>query len=192
MIDLCAVFTVPFVASLIHLRYKLGRSRDWVLTQLRKAIAYASGHGCRVTVGAEDASRAEEAFLMEFALLAQEMGAERLRYCDTVGVLDPFATFERLSRLQEKVAVPLEFHGQNDFGLATANALAAIKAGVEWVDVTVGGMGERAGNTSLEELYRVLTELHGLDPGLNNRYLPLLGRFVARAAGRPWKNINVR
>ncbi|SHE82394.1 HMGL-like [Desulfofundulus australicus DSM 11792] len=117
--------------------------------------------------------------------LARELGAERLRYCDTVGVLDPFTTFERLVWLKERVDLELEFHGHNDFGLATANALAAVKAGVEWVDVTVGGMGERAGNTSLEELYRVIAGLYGLDPGLNTRYLPLLGRFVARAAGRP-------
>ncbi|AKX93305.1 isopropylmalate/homocitrate/citramalate synthase-like protein [Moorella thermoacetica] len=89
-----------------------------------------------------------------------------------------------LSRLKEKVDLELEFHGHNDFGLATANALAAVRAGVRWIDTTVGGLGERAGNTSLEELYRVLTRLFDLDPGLNSRYLPGLERYVTRAAGR--------
>jgi homocitrate synthase NifV len=170
----------------IQIKYKLGQNRQWVLQRLKQACLYAAEHGLPVTVGAEDASRADPEFVLEFALLARELGAERLRYCDTVGVLDPFTTFERLVWLKERVDLELEFHGHNDFGLATANALAAIKAGVEWVDVTVGGVGERAGNTSLEELYRVLSGLYGVDPGLDTRYLPLLGRFVARAAGRPF------
>jgi homocitrate synthase NifV len=187
----CGVRDVHLSApvSEIHLRYKLGRSRGWVLAQLRKAIAYALAHGCRVTVGAEDASRAEEAFLVEFALLAQEMGAERLRYCDTVGILDPFATLERLSRLQEKVAIPLEFHGHNDFGLATANALAAVRAGCGYVNVTVGGLGERAGNVPLEEVVAALEHLYGIPIGLDRRRLSILSRTVARAAGRDGKKV---
>ncbi|RKO68066.1 homocitrate synthase [Desulfofundulus salinus] len=168
----------------IQIRYKLGKNHQWVLDRLRQACLYALDHGLSVTVGAEDASRADPGFLLEIAFLAGEVGAKRLRYCDTVGILDPFTTFERLVWLKENTTLELEFHGHNDFGLATANALAAIKAGVGWVDATISGLGERAGNTSLEELYRVLTELYGLDPGLNTRYLPLLGRFVARAAGR--------
>ncbi|MDI6710071.1 MAG: homocitrate synthase [Bacillota bacterium] len=175
--------------SEIHLRYKLGRSRRWVLAQLRKMIAYALAHGCRVTVGAEDASRAEEAFLVEFALLAQEMGAERLRYCDTVGVLDPFTTLERLTRLRGKVAIPLEFHGHNDFGMATANALAAVRAGCGYIDVTVGGLGERAGNVSLEEVVAALEHLYGLQAGLDRRRLQSLSRVVAGAAGRERKKV---
>lgn len=185
----CGVRDVHLSApvSEIHLRYKLGRSRRWVLTQLRKVIAYALAHGCRITVGAEDASRAEEAFLVEFALLAQEMGAERLRYCDTVGILDPFATFERLSRLHEKVAIPLEYHGHNDFGMATANALAAVRAGCGYVNVTVGGLGERAGNVPLEEVVAALEHLYGIPAGLDRRRLSILSRVVARAAGREQK-----
>lgn len=187
----CGVRDVHLSApvSEIHLRYKLGRSRGWVLAQLRKAIAYALAHGCRVTVGAEDASRAEEVFLVEFALLAQEMGAERLRYCDTVGILDPFATLERLSRLQEKVAIPLEFHGHNDFGMATANALAAVRAGCRYIDVTVGGLGERAGNVPLEEMVAALEHLYGIPIGLDRRRLGILSSVVARATGRDGKKV---
>lgn len=182
----CGVRDVHISAPVsgIQIRYKLGSSFRWVLNSLKEAVGYARDHGLRVTVGAENASRADNHFLVEFAFLAREIGAERLRYCDTVGVLDPFTTFERLIWLKEKISLELEYHGHNDFGLATANAMAAIKAGVCYVDTTIGGLGERAGNTALEELCRALKELHGLDPGLNLRYLLLLGRYVARAAGR--------
>lgn len=170
--------------SSLHIRHKLGRSRAWVLTRMKEVLRYALSHGCAVTVGAEDASRAEESFLLEFALTAMNSGAERLRYCDTVGVLDPFSTFERISRLREKAPIPLEFHGHNDFGMATANALAALKAGCGYVDVTVGGLGERAGNTSLEELTAALYGIYGVRPALESRILGLLGRYVSRAANR--------
>ncbi|GAW93891.1 homocitrate synthase [Calderihabitans maritimus] len=182
----CGVRDIHICAPIseIHIRYKLHQSHRWVLARLKEALSYALAHGCRVTVGAEDASRAEESFLVEFALVSQELGAERLRYCDTVGILDPFTTFERLSRLREKVAIPLEFHGHNDFGMATANTLAAVKAGCSYVDVTVGGLGERAGNTSLEELAAALKGIYGTELGLGDRVLQLLSRYVARAANR--------
>ncbi|GAV24359.1 homocitrate synthase [Carboxydothermus islandicus] len=168
----------------IQIRYKLGKRHQWVLNRLRQACLYALEHGLAVTVGAEDASRADPGFLLEIALLAREVGVKRLRYCDTVGILDPFATFEHLVWLKENTSLELEFHGHNDFGLATANALAAIRAGVNWVNTTVGGLGERAGNTPVEALCRALNELYGWDSGLNLDYLPLIGRYVARAAGR--------
>lgn len=167
-----------------QIRYKLARTRQWVLDCLKAALCYATAYGCRVTVGAEDASRADYAFLLEFALLAQEMGAVRLRYCDTVGILDPFSTFDTISRLKNDLALEVEFHGHNDFGMATANTLAALRAGARYVDTTVGGLGERAGNTCLEELAAALQRLYGVDPGLDARALRALGRYVARASRR--------
>jgi len=170
--------------SEIQMKYKLGKDRRWVLDCLRRALRYADDCGCRVSVGAEDASRADPYFLEEFALLAREMGAVRLRYADTVGVLRPFDAYGRLCRLQEKVDMDIEFHGHNDFGMAAANAAAALKAGVRYIDATVGGLGERAGNTSLEQLVAALKGLYGIDPGLNLGVMPALSRYVARAAGR--------
>lgn len=171
-------------ASEIQICYKLGRSRMWVLDCLKRAIRYASDYGCRVTVGAEDASRADASFLLDLALLAQEMGAERLRYCDTVGVLNPFTTVERLDWLRSNLSLEIEFHGHNDFGMATANTLAAIKAGIRYLDTTVGGLGERAGNASLEEVVAAVQGVYGTELGLEERFLPLLSRHVARAARR--------
>ncbi|GEA17707.1 homocitrate synthase [Moorella sp. E306M] len=190
----CGVRDVHISApvSPIQIRYKLGQSHQWVLERLRQACLYAMDHGLRVTVGAEDASRADPVFLLEFAFLARELGAERLRYCDTVGVLDPFTTFERLAWLKEKIDLELEFHGHNDFGLATANALAAVKAGAGWVDATICGLGERAGNAALEEVVMALKHLHGVDPGFKTERLREIAAYVARASGRQlpaWKPI---
>jgi len=170
--------------SEIQIRYKLGRSRMWLLDCLKRAMRYASDYGCRVTVGAEDASRADASFLLDLAFLAQEMGAERLRYCDTLGVLNPFTTVERLGWLRSNLSLEIEFHGHNDFGMATANTLAAIKAGIRYVDTTVEGLGERAGNASLEELVAAVQGVYGTELGLEDRLLPLLSRHVARAARR--------
>lgn len=168
----------------VQIKYKLGKSRQWVLDCLKRALRYAGDYGCRVTVGAEDASRADTSFLEEFALVAREMGASRLRYADTVGVLYPLVVYERLCRLREKVDMAIEFHGHNDFGMATANAVAALKAGALYINTTVGGLGERAGNTDLEQLVAVLSGLYGIDPGLNLGVIPALGRYVVKAAGR--------
>ncbi|MDA8336187.1 MAG: homocitrate synthase [Peptococcaceae bacterium] len=169
----------------LQIRHKLGKTRGWVLERLREVLAYAVDHGCRVTAGAEDASRADEGFLLEFALVARAGGAARLRYADTVGVLEPLTVYERISRLRTKLDdMEIEFHGHNDFGLALANAVAALKAGAGCVDTTVGGLGERAGNTSLEDLLKVTQGLYGGGKGFNTSVLPALTRFVARASRR--------
>ncbi|OAT87054.1 homocitrate synthase [Desulfotomaculum copahuensis] len=170
----------------LQIRSKLGKNRRWVLARLEGALRFAAAYGCRVAVGAEDASRADYNFLLEYARLARQMGVRRLRYADTVGVLDPLTTFERISRLKAALGdMEIEFHGHNDFGLALANTVAALKAGAACVDATVGGLGERAGNASLEELLRALQGLYGVRTGLQTALLPRLTRYVARAAGRP-------
>ncbi len=170
--------------SEIQIGHKLERSRLWVLDTMRRAIRYALDYGLRVTVGAEDASRADPAFLLDVGLAAQELGVERLRYCDTVGVLHPFDALDRLAWLRSQISLEIEFHGHNDFGMATANTLAAVKAGVEYVDTTIGGIGERAGNTCLEEFMAAVQGIYGYNLDLDRRVLLLLGKYVSRAAGR--------
>ena len=168
----------------LQIKYKLNKSRLWVLDCLKRAIRYAKDYGCWVSVGAEDASRADPEFLLEYALLAQEMGAERLRYADTVGVLEPFSTYKDLSWLKSKLEIELEFHGHNDFGLATANTVAAVRAGVNYVDVTVNGLGERAGNADLEEVVAALRMTCGTDINLTKDKIRSLSSYVARASNR--------
>jgi homocitrate synthase NifV len=168
----------------IQIKYKLGKTRQWVLDSTRGAIRYALDYGCRVSVGAEDASRADTVFLEDFARAAREAGALRLRYADTVGVLQPLVAYERLSALAEKNIIELEFHGHNDFGMAVANSIAAVKAGVKYVDTTVGGLGERAGNTNMREFIRAVGLISGISSKWKFNIMNELERYVALAANR--------
>lgn len=171
-------------ASDIQLRYKLRRSRQGAVYQLQMAADYALSQGCRVTIGAEDASRADPYFLMEMGLLAEKVGVERFRYCDTVGVLHPIAVYQRLFWMQSRISIPLEFHGHNDFGMATANSLAAVMAGVGYVNTTISGIGERAGNTSLQELHAALRHTCLIQANIREEALDYAAAVVAWTAGK--------
>ncbi|PMB38576.1 homocitrate synthase [Fischerella thermalis CCMEE 5319] len=167
---------------------------QWRITlqQLKDSISFAVDQGLWVAVGGEDSSRADENFLFDVAHYAQEWGASRFRFCDTVGVLDPFSTYTKVNRLVAALLIPVEIHTHNDFGLATANALAGIKAGALSVNTTVNGLGERAGNAALEEVVMALKRIHGIDVGIETPRLLELSRLVAAASGcsvPPWKAI---
>lgn len=169
----------------IHVTHVLGRSRAWVLQTIDKATKYAKSHDLYVSVNAGDASRAEPEFLSRFAQKAKEAGADRIRFCDTVGVLDPSRTYEAVHRLVEVAGADIEIHAHNDFGMATANTLAAVRAGAKYVDTTVNGLGERAGNACLAEVVMALRHIEGIDLGIDTRRLRALSGYVARVSGRP-------
>ena len=153
------------------------------LQKLKDCISFAVDQGLWVAVGGEDSSRADENFLLDVALYAQEWGASRFRFCDTVGVLDPFSTYTKVKRLVSALMIPLEIHTHNDFGLATANALAGIKAGALSVNTTVNGLGERAGNAALEEVVMAIKRIYGVDLGIHTPNLLELSQLVAAASG---------
>lgn len=178
--------------SKLQIQVKFQGDRRRMLGQLRDAIAFACDHDLVVSVGGEDSSRAEAGFLIEVAQLAQGWGASRFRFCDTVGILDPFSTFERVQTLVAALSIPVEMHTHNDLGLATANALAGLRAGATSVNTTVNGLGERAGNAALEEVVMALKHLYGCQTGIQTQHLSALSRFVAQAVGcpvPPWKAI---
>ncbi|MGD1900178.1 MAG: homocitrate synthase, partial [Phormidesmis sp.] len=163
-----------------------------MLQQLRDALNFACDHGLDVSVGGEDSSRADELFLIDAAQFSQEWGAFRFRFCDTVGILDPFTTFEKVEKLVAALDIPVEMHTHNDLGLATANALAGIRAGAASVNTTVNGLGERAGNAALEEIVMTLKQLYGLKTGIQTQHLRELSRSVGKAVNcpvPPWKAI---
>ncbi|HSQ06157.1 MAG TPA: homocitrate synthase [Chromatiaceae bacterium] len=164
---------------------KLGRDRDWVLNQVRRQVPAALDMGFEVCVGAEDASRAEPEFLWLVAEAAQEAGARRLRFADTLGVMDPFGTQERIRDLRALCDLEIEMHAHDDLGLATANTLAAVRGGATHVNTTVHGLGERAGNAALEEVVMGLKHLHGLGTGVDLSGYAGLSGLVASASGRP-------
>jgi homocitrate synthase NifV len=169
----------------IQLRHKLGRDREWAIATVTRIVTRALETGMDVCVGAEDASRADPDFLLRIAETAQRAGAKRLRFADTLGILDPIATFERIRRLVAAVDLEVEMHAHNDFGLATANTLVAIQAGASHVNTTVNGLGERAGNAALEETVMALHQLYQLPTGIDITRFGAISELVAKASGRP-------
>ncbi|HEY6896280.1 MAG TPA: homocitrate synthase [Rhodocyclaceae bacterium] len=172
-------------ASDQHLAYKLRQSREWLLERIGDHVKMALDAGVEVCIGAEDASRADMDFLVQIAQTAQAAGARRIRFADTLGVLEPFGVFERISRLHAECDLEIEMHAHDDLGLATANTLAAAKAGASHLNTTVNGLGERAGNAPLEEVVLGLTQCYGFATGIDLKGFPALSERVARAAGRP-------
>jgi homocitrate synthase NifV len=177
----------------LHIAHKLRKSRDWVREQLKVAVGFAKERGLYVSVGGEDSSRADLDFLVELMSIASGMGVDRFRYCDTLGILDPFSMYENILFLRQRVPdLDIEVHTHNDLGMATANAIAGLRAGATFVNTTVNGLGERAGNAALEEVVMALKHACGVDPGVDTHRFVELSRFVGQASCRPvpeWKAV---
>jgi homocitrate synthase NifV len=172
-------------ASDLHIGQRLGIDRAEMLSRSVAVVTYALEQSSTVSVGFEDASRADEGFLVDLGGCLAELGVRRFRYADTVGVLEPIGALERLRRLTRQVPAEWEIHAHNDFGLATANTLAALQAGFGWASTTVTGIGERAGNASFAEVAMAARHLYRHTLNLNTAELPALTALVARASGIP-------
>ena len=168
----------------IQLRHKLKKSRAWVLLQVDRLIPKARDLGMEVSLGMEDASRADMDFVLEVAEQAARAGARRVRFADTLGVMEPFSFFEKIKTLAAATGLEIEAHTHDDFGLATACALAAARAGATHLNTTVNGLGERAGNAPLEEVVMGLEMLLHRQTGIDKRRLGDLSRLVEKASGR--------
>lgn len=166
-------------------QYKLREPLAVLLDRLESFIIMARTLGLAVCVGCEDASRADEDTLRQIASVAQRAGALRLRFADTLGLLDPFATDASIRSLRSYWNGDIEMHAHNDLGLATANTLAAIRAGATSVNTTVLGLGERAGNAALETVALGVHRCLALESGVDFSQLPALCQKVAEAAQRP-------
>jgi homocitrate synthase NifV len=176
---------ISMSSSDIHIQNKIRKSREWVLDKISEAVQHAADHGMYISCNAEDASRAELGFLIEFARTAKAAGAMRLRYCDTIGREDPFTVFERVKTIIKLVGIDVEMHMHNDFGMANANTFAGVKAGAKFVSTTVMGIGERTGNNALEEITMTCRHLLNIDTGVDQLKLRPLAEFVSVASGRP-------
>ncbi|RMF91638.1 MAG: homoaconitate hydratase, partial [Methanobacteriota archaeon] len=176
---------ISIATSDIHLQYKLGMTREQVLERATSMVEYAKDHGLYISLNSEDATRTEFPFLKEFATKGKEAGADRLRVCDTLGVLIPQSTRYLVKRVIDEVGIPVEIHTHNDYGLAVANALAAFEVGAEWASTTVNGLGERAGNSSLEGIIMSLTKLYNLETSYKIDKLYEISRYVEKASGLP-------
>ncbi len=176
-------FSLP--VSDLHLA-ALKKDRSWVIRQMRRLVPWAGSYFRRVTVGAQDATRADPSFLHELACEARVCGVHRMRIADTVGIGRPATITALVSELRRVVPdLRLEFHGHNDLGMATANTLAALEAGCEAVSVTAGGIGERAGNAALEQVVMALHLHPDIHSAMDTSALLPICRLVARAAKQP-------
>lgn len=168
----------------LHITKKLGKTREWVLYHTQKMVTYCVEKGCSVSVGAEDASRADTGFLLRFYETAVSEGACRLRYADTVGIQDPFTAHEAIRQVYEHTGADIDYHGHNDFGMSTANAYAAFRAGANVISCSINGLGERAGNTPLEEISMALRHLAGCRIPIDTKLLPAASAMVEKCSKR--------
>jgi homocitrate synthase NifV len=175
---------ISISSSDIHIEKKLGRNRSWVLEQIRTAISFAKSNNLYVLLSAEDASRADYGFLLDFLSTGAAAGADRFRYCDTIGMLWPGKTAQIIAKLRGEIPLPIEVHMHNDFGMATANTIMALEAGATFANVTVNGLGERAGNACLEEVVMALQFTQNKSTHVKIDRLLDLSRAVARYSGR--------
>ncbi|HVP42248.1 MAG TPA: hypothetical protein VMS96_02385 [Terriglobales bacterium] len=171
-----------------------GIGREQVLERVGNAIRFAKKHDIRVAFFAVDSTRAEPEFLRQAYSRAIEAGASEIVVVDTIGVCGPEAVFHLVSQVRSWVGpeMPIHFHGHNDFGMATASAVAAVRAGASWIQGTVNGMGERAGNADLAEVALALQCVYDVPVELNLAKAREVSETVRRLAGyqlEPWKPV---
>jgi isopropylmalate/homocitrate/citramalate synthase len=167
-----------------------GVDRETMLTRIRDAVTFAVENGISVAYFGVDGSRAELDFLEQAYKTAIDAGAQEAVVVDTIGVATPEAAAYLVERVSGWVDVPIHWHGHNDFGLATAAAVAAVQAGATWVQGTINGMGERAGNANLAEVALALEALYGIRTNMNFARVRDVSARVRDLSGyalEPWK-----
>ncbi|MEM2994870.1 MAG: 2-isopropylmalate synthase [Candidatus Bathyarchaeia archaeon] len=183
--DADAVFLV-IPASDLHIKCKLGKTREEILQIAEECIQYAKDHGLKVEFGPEDATRSDIAFLKGLIATSVNAGADIVAPCDTVGVLTPEKAYAFFSDLAKEFPnVPFSVHCHDDFGMAVANSIAALRAGAKEVHATINGLGERAGNAALEEIVVALKLLYNVETSIKLDLLYETSMFVSRLTGVP-------
>src|SRR6266404_7088307 len=172
----------------------IGVSREKMLDRITSAMRFAAEHGIHAAFFGVDSSRAEPDFYKQVYVSAVEAGAKEVVVVDTLGIASPEAVAELVGKTVEWVGpdVPVHFHGHNDFGLATASAVAAVRAGATWIQGTINGMGERAGNANLGELALTLRALYGVESNLKLERVRDVSARVQELSGyelEPWKPV---
>lgn len=131
---------------------KLNKNKAWILKEINKCIELAKSYNVEITIGFEDASRADITFMLTVAEKLKQMGINRIRFADTVGVLNPSKCSRAIEDLIKYAGVEIEMHAHNDLGMAVANSISAAKSDAKYIDTTILGIGERAGNCNFSQL----------------------------------------
>lgn len=178
----------PFIAaSPVHLKYKLKMTEEQVIEKSVESIEYGKDHGFKVTFVTEDTVRADLDFVERLYKAALDAGADRVLLCDTVGVMTPHSFKWWIREVKGRLPKNIEYgvHIHNDFGMATANSLAAVEEGIQVVNCCVNGLGERSGNTPFEEFALALELLYQKKTGLKLDRIYELSKRVEELSGVP-------
>ncbi len=169
----------------------IGVSRETMLERIAKAMRFAAEHGIHAAFFGVDSTRADLDFFRQAYETAVEAGAREVAVVDTLGIAGPEAVADLLARTRQWLeGIPVHFHGHNDFGLATASAVAAVRSGATWLHGTINGMGERAGNANLGEIALTLRAVYGVESNLRLDRIRAVSERVREVSGyalEPWK-----
>jgi 2-isopropylmalate synthase len=181
----CDVDTVHLFipTSKVQMKYAVDMTPEQVLSATAESIEYIKKHGLMCEFSPMDATRTEFSFLKQVCQVAEKVGTDRINIPDTVGIMTPRTMSKLITTLKTVVKVPLAVHCHDDFGLAVANSLAAVEAGAGEVHATINGLGERAGNASLEEVVMALHLIYKMKTGVQSRLLYSTSRMVSTLAG---------
>jgi isopropylmalate/citramalate/homocitrate synthase-like protein len=169
--------------SPLHRKYKLNMSKDQILKSAVESIEYCVGRGTKVHFSPEDACRTEYDYMEKVCVAAQDAGAKIINIPDTVGVMTPATMNELIANLKKVITVPIAVHCHNDFGLAVANTVEAVKAGATIPETTINGLGERAGNADMEQVVLILENLEGIKTDIKLDKIYSTSKLVERLSG---------
>ena len=181
------ILHISVPVSYVHIYSKLKKNKQWLRGKLSECVACAKDVGQEVTVGFEDASRADISFVISVAMQLQNMGIKRIRYADTVGVLTPHQVADIVKNLKYYTDLEIEMHVHNDFGMAVANSLEAVKAGARYIDCTFMGIGERAGNCDFFKFIKASDEL--LELGMTRKAIYEVQKEVVKVLNNHSKQV---
>ena len=173
--------------SKIHIEYKLKKNFEYVKNNLINILKILSKEEVKYSVGGEDSSRTDLKTIAEIIKIAENEGAYKFRYSDTVGILNPLKIYEDILKIKNGGKfknIILEIHTHNDFGMAAANSIAALKAGADSVSGSISGIGERAGNCALEEVIAYLNFIENRKIKFDFIKAKKLAKFIAKITKR--------
>ncbi|MCE5215035.1 MAG: homocitrate synthase family protein [Methanobacterium sp.] len=166
--------------SNLHLKHKIKMSQEEILNICMSSIEHAKDHGLFVAFSAEDATRTDLEFLKKLYKKAEDYGADRVHIADTVGAISPQGISYLVKELKSQLKTDIALHCHNDFGMALSNSISGLLAGANAISTTVNGIGERAGNTSLEELVMALKLIYNVDLDFNIKIFYELSKLVEK------------
>ncbi len=179
-VDIVHIF-IP--TSDIQIKYTIKKSKEEILNIISEMVSYVKEHGVKCLFSAMDATRTDIEFLINVFKVAEESKADIINIPDTVGIASPEKMFNIVKLIRENVKIPIDVHCHNDLGLAVANSVASVLAGADGVQVTINGLGERAGNASLEQVVMILHSLYNIKTNIRTEYLYETSKLVERLTG---------